>query len=142
MKRLFAGVAAAAILVAGVAYADAISERKALMKSNGASAGALTKMAKGEAPYDAAAVVAAFQTVNDNMKKFGDLFPPGSDKGDTKASPKIWEDMDGFKAEIAKLIAATDAAIAAAPKDKEALGPLLGQAGAVCGECHQKYRLQ
>jgi cytochrome c556 len=142
MKKLFAGIAAVAILVAGAAYADAIADRKAVMKANGGAAGTLAKSVKGEMDYDAAAVMTALQTINDGAKKLGDLFPAGSETGDTKASPKIWENMDGFKAAIAKLVSTTDAAIAAAPKNKEELATVFGPIGGACGECHQNFRLQ
>ncbi len=141
MKKLLAGVAAAAVLVAGVAYADAISDRRQLMKNNGAAAGVLVKTMKGEMAYDPAAVLTAFQTINDDMKKFGDLFPAGSDKGDTHASPKIWEEMDQFKALIQKMIDATDAAIKAAPQDKDAMVAVFQPIGGICGECHKDFRL-
>lgn len=142
MRILFAGVAAAALLVAGIAHADAISDRQALMKKNGAAAGVLAKTAKGEMAFDAAAVLTALQTINDDMKQFGDLFPEGSDTGDTAASPAIWQNMDDFKAKIAKMIADTDAAIASPPEDQGAVGAMLGTIGGNCGGCHEAYRLQ
>lgn len=142
MRILFAGVAAAALLVAGIAHADAISDRQALMKKNGGAAGVLAKTVKGEMAFDEAAVLAALKTINDDMKQFRELFPAGSETGDTAASPKIWENMDDFKAKIAKMISDTDAAIAAPPKDKDALGPVLGTIGGNCGGCHETYRLQ
>ena len=57
-------------------------------------------MAKGETAFDAAAVLTALQGLQANEAKLDidALFPAGSDKGDTTASPKIWEDMAGFKA--------------------------------------------
>jgi cytochrome c556 len=134
-------VAAAAILVAGVAYADAISDRQALMKKNGAAAGMLFKTAKGEMAFDEAAVMAALETIKDDMSKFGDLFPEGSDKGETKADPKIWAEMADFKGDIANLAALADKAIAAAPKDKDALMAVVGPIGGACGDCHKEYRL-
>ena len=69
------------------------------------------------------------------------LFPAGSDKGDTKAAPKVWEDMAGFKAANQKLIEATDAALAAPPQDVGALGAAMGGIGGACGGCHKEYRL-
>jgi len=69
------------------------------------------------------------------------LFPVGSDKGDTKADPKIWSDMDGFKAVNKKYSDAVDAAAAAPAADKAALGEQLNTLGNSCGECHKTYRL-
>jgi cytochrome c556 len=144
MKRLFMCVAAAALLVSGLAHADAIADRKAAMKTkNGASMGTLVKFAKGETtPYDAAAVLAALTTIRESTKGFADLFPAGTETGgETTASPKIWEDMAGFKAAIAKFEGDVDAAIAAAPADQAALGAVLGSVGGNCKSCHEAYRI-
>ncbi|MEZ5790550.1 MAG: cytochrome c [Nitratireductor sp.] len=144
MRKFLYAIAAVGLLVSGVAHADAISDRKAMMKEKvGASMGVLAKMAKGEMDYDTAAAVAAFQTMNDVTKTFGDLFPAGSETGgDTTASPKIWEDMDGFKAKLAKFGEDTAAAVAAAPADKDAFMPVFGQVAGNCKACHEMYRVQ
>ncbi len=143
MKKLFFSVAAATLLFAGVAHADAISDRKAIMKEKvGASMGVLVKTSKGEMAYDAAAVLAALTTMREATANFGDLFPAGSETGgETTAAPKIWEDMDGFKAALAKFHTDLDAAIAAAPADVAALGPVLGSVGGNCKSCHETFRI-
>ena len=59
MKKWIYAVATAAVMMAGAAHADAIADRKAIMKEKvGASMGTLGKIAKGEMEYDAAAVLA------------------------------------------------------------------------------------
>ncbi len=143
MNKLFLGVAAAAMLFSGFAHADAIADRKAMMKEkNGAQMGALVKFAKGETPYDAAAVVAALTEMRTGTATFGDLFPAGSETGgETTASPKIWEDMAGFKAALVKFHGDLDAAIAAAPADQAALGAVLGSVGGNCKSCHESFRV-
>ncbi len=143
MKKLFLAVSALAI-VSGSAFADPIADRKAIMKERGGIAfGQLAPIAKGEKAYDAAAVMTALQALDANAKKFDidALFPAGSDTGDTKASPKIWQDMAGFKAVHEKYSAAIAAAIAANPQDLAAFQPLFGAIGSGCGECHQGYRM-
>jgi cytochrome c556 len=144
MKKLFFSVAAASLLIAGVAHADAIAERKAIMKEKvGASMGVLVKTSKGEVAYDAAAVLAALTTMRESTANFGDLFPAGTETGgETTASPKIWEDTEGFKAALAKYRADLDAAIAAAPQDVAALGPVLGAVGGNCKSCHESFRVK
>ena len=89
MHKLILGMAAAMFLTTGVANADAISDRKAAMKSNGGAIGTLVKMVKGEMDYDPAAALAAFTTIREDMEGFEDLFPEDSMTGDTTASPKI-----------------------------------------------------
>ena len=70
MKKLFVSVAAVAMLAAGVAQANEIELRKAMMKSNGESMGVLAKMAKGEMDYDAAAALDAFTKMNKVAMQF------------------------------------------------------------------------
>ncbi|CAG0995134.1 Cytochrome c-556 [Rhizobiaceae bacterium] len=142
MKRLILAISAVA-LVSGAAVADPIADRKALMKERGGLVGQLAPVAKGEKPFDAAAVLAALQGLAANGDKFDAdaLFPAGSDTGDTKASPKIWEDMAGFKAVEAKFEADVDAAIAAPPQDLDAFKAQFGAIASNCGTCHQTYRL-
>lgn len=143
MKKLMIACSAVAVLFAGVAHADVISDRQAIMKQkNGASMGALAKMVKGEVDYDPAAAMAAFKTMREGITNFADLFPADSMQGgDTTASPKIWEDMDGFKAAIAKFEGDLDAAISANPQDKAAFMPVFGAVAGNCKSCHETYRV-
>ena len=131
-------------LAASAAFADPILDRQGLMKERGKLVGGLSKIAKGEADFDAAAVLTALQALQVNAEKFDAdaLFPAGSDKGDTTASPKIWEDMAGFKAAEDKYLADVKAAAAAAPADVDALKAQVKTIGGDCGTCHQTYRVK
>ncbi len=142
MKRLVLAFSAIA-LVSGAAFADPIADRKALMKERGGLVGQLAPIAKGEKPFDAAAVLAALQGLAANGEKFDAdaLFPVGSETGDTKASPKIWEDMAGFKATEEKFEADVAAAIAAPAQDLDTFKAQFGAIASNCGACHQTYRL-
>jgi cytochrome c556 len=143
MKKLFIGVAGAAMLIAGVAHADVIADRKAEMKNNGAKMGVLVKSVKGEIEYDAAAILDALKSMRATTTNYAELFPAGTETGgETEASPKIWEDMEGFKAKLAAFHAELDAAVAAAPDSKEALQPLVGKIGGTCQGCHETFRLK
>ncbi len=143
MRKLILAISALA-LAGTAALADPIADRKALMKANGKAAGALSAIVKGEQPFDAAAVMAALTTINENAQKIdtATLFPAGSDKGDTTASPKIWEDMAGFQAKMDKFKADAAAAAAAPPQDVEALKATLGAVGGNCGGCHETFRIK
>lgn len=143
MKSVLLALSAVAIFATS-AYADPIADRKAVMKERGGIVGGqLAPIAKGEKPYDAAVVMAALQALGENAKKWDEdaLFPAGSNAGDTKASPKIWEDMAGFKAAGDKFEADVAAAIAANPADLDAFKPLFGAIASNCGACHQAYRM-
>lgn len=143
MRKLILAISALA-LATTAAFADVIADRKAVMKDNGKHVGVLVKMVQGETDFDAAAVLAALTALNNNVQAIdvAASFPPGSDKGDTTASPKIWEDMAGFQAEVDKFKAATAAAVAAPAQDLEALKPQVGAIGQSCSSCHEAYRIK
>ena len=130
------------VLVGSVAFADPHEDREAVMKSMGKALGQIVPMAQGKQPFDAAAVQAALADLNTQAEKFdvAVLFPEGSASPAT--SPKIWEDMDDFKARVAKLQADTAAAAAAPAADVAALQAQLGTIGGNCGGCHEAYRLK
>ncbi|MBD0415939.1 c-type cytochrome [Oryzicola mucosus] len=143
MKKI---VLAASLLVAAAtaAYADPIADRQALMKSFGPIMGSLAPVAKGEKPFDAAEVLAALTKLNEQAQKFDvpTLFPEGSNTGDTKASPKIWEDLADFQAKDDKFKADVAAAVSAPPADLATFQTQFAAIGGNCGACHQAYRLR
>jgi cytochrome c556 len=144
MRRLIVGLAAlsvAAVTAGAYAIEDPIKTRKWLMDANGAAAGAGGAMLKGEAAFHPAVANSVFQTMHAVSYSYGDYFPAGSDTGDTKASPKIWEDAAGFAAALAKFQQDTDAALAAKPQDLEAFKVAFGQVTANCKACHDAFRL-
>ncbi|AMS43623.1 cytochrome c [Aminobacter sp. NyZ550] len=143
MKKIVFAVAALA-LATTAAFADVIADRQAVMKENAKQVGTLVKMVKGEAPFDAAAVVAALTALNDNVQKIdvAASFPAGSDKGDTTASPKIWEDLAGFQAQVDKFKEVTAAAVASPAADLDALKAQVGTIGQTCGTCHEAFRVK
>lgn len=142
MKKIVFAVAALA-LATTAAFADVIADRQAVMKENAKQVGTLVKMVKGEAPFDAAAVV-ALTALNDNVQKIdvAASFPAGSDKGDTTASPKIWEDLAGFQAQVDKFKEVTAAAVASPAADLDALKAQVGTIGQTCGTCHEAFRVK
>ncbi|SFP72199.1 Cytochrome c556 [Mesorhizobium sp. NFR06] len=143
MRKLV--LAVSMIAVAGsAAFADPIQDRQALMKERGKLAGQLSKVVKGEEDFDATAVLSTLKALQANAEKFDaeKLFPPGSDKGDTTAAPKIWEDMAGFKAAADKFLANTKEAVASPPGDVDGLKAQLNTLGGDCGACHQNYRIK
>lgn len=146
MKKLIAAAVAGIAIFAGtfaIAADDPIAARQALMKGNGASMGALGKMAKGGMAFDAAVALQALQALNKTATEFGALFPKGSETGmKTTAAPAIWSDMAGFDAAIAKFQTATSAALANPPKSKDDLGAIMGSIGSNCGGCHKVFRVK
>ena len=144
MKKLVIAISTLA-LAAGAAFADPIADRQAVMKERGKIVGGLVKIIKGEQDFDAASVQTALQALEANSHKLdiGAMFPAGSDTGgDTTASPKIWEDMAGFKAVNDKFVADVKAAAAAPAQDVDALKAQVGTIGDDCATCHQTYRTE
>jgi cytochrome c556 len=72
-----------------VAQPDVIRERKEIMRGNGQAVRAGTEMIRGEAAFDPAAAVQAFENMAAGMDRFANLFPPGSEVGETHAGPAI-----------------------------------------------------
>jgi cytochrome c556 len=138
--RTALAIAALAVgVTAVVAQQDPIAARKALMKGNGQHSGAVTKMIRGEEPFDAAKVDAAFAQYAETAQKLPALFPENSKTGETRALPKIWESRAEFDAAIAKF-----AKDVADNRDKvktlEGLKANYPAVGRNCGGCHEPFR--
>jgi cytochrome c556 len=141
-------VAGALLLGIGVVAAQQaqLKEVQDLMKANGKNmGGGLSAMAKGEKPYDQAAVDAALNQFEDTARKLPNLFPASAKgeklQGDYSPSPKIWEDKAGFDAKaasFARLVGEAKGKI----KDLETLKAAVPGIGKECGGCHETYRLK
>lgn len=122
-----------------------VEKREAAMGTVGKSTGAIGDMLKGKTEFDAATANAALVAMRGAVEGFGELYPADS-QGETTnkylASPAVFNDPDGFNAEIAKFEAALDAAISANPQSKEVLGASFGAIGGSCKSCHEGYRVQ
>jgi cytochrome c556 len=147
MKRALLVVGALLLSVGAVsAQLEIVKERQTLMKSNGrALGGTLSAMAKGDKPYDQAAVEAALTVLDETAKKLPTLFPDSTKglkaEGDYSTSPKVWEDKAGFDAHIVTFAkAVTDAK--AKIKDLDSLKANVGGIGKACGGCHETFRLK
>ena len=140
MKRLVA-VAFTACLCATLAFAGAIQDRQAVMKGVAAATKTGAGLAKGDIPFDAAKAKEVLQVYVDASEKLPTLFPEDSKTGETAASPKIWEDMAGFKARAAKLGADAKAAMASAT-DQAGFAAGFGEVTKNCNACHGEFRLK
>ncbi|MBB6483117.1 cytochrome c [Rhizobium lusitanum] len=142
-KAIVAAAALASIALGSVVAADGTHDsRIGMMKKIGGAAGALGAIAKGDKPYDADIVKASLATIAETAKAFPEQFNPQSDKGDAEVNPKIWENLDDFKAKATKLSADAETALAQLPADKTDVGSTLKALGGACGACHQAYRVK
>lgn len=143
MRKLVC-VAALFLAFGGLAHADVVADRQAIMKGIGQSVRTIAPMVKGEKPFEAGAASDALSKLNEYAQKIDveALFPKGSDTGDTTASPRIWEDMPGFKAKTDKFKADVAAAVAANPHDLDALKTQFQAISSNCSGCHQDFRIK
>lgn len=136
------GMAALAIAVsagiAAAAGADAIKERRALMKANGDATKPIVAMFKG-APFDLATVQNSLKTYADAAQKMPGLFPPDSKTGDTNALPAIWDNMADVDARFEKFGKDATAALASVT-DAASFKATMPDFFKNCGGCHEKYR--
>lgn len=143
MKRLVLALIPT-LALAGIALAGPVEDREAIMKERAGITGQLSKVAKGEVPFDAAAALTLLQQMQANADKtatgIDTLWADGTEGGE--ASPKIWQDKAGFKAATDKFKADVDAAVAAPPADLAALQASFGGIAKNCGACHELYRVK
>ena len=65
----------------------------------------------------------------------------GSDKGDTKAEPKIWAEKDKFNAAATTMQEAmAKLNVAAKGGNLDAIKAAVGDTGKACKACHDSYR--
>ena len=151
MLRLLTTVAAASLVLAGAAVAqDApfsaqIKARQGIMFYRALQLGTLGAMAKGEAPYDAAAAQAAADNlltavaIDTSM-----LWPKGSDHDanpESIALPAIWAEGSDIADKGKAMVAAARALQAAAGTGLEPMKAAMGPVGEACGACHKPFRL-
>jgi cytochrome c556 len=144
-NTLVPAAAAAILLAAGVATfaaAPAAEPQKArheAMEQVGENMKTLGKMARGQAPFDAAVVATSAKTIKQRLDEAAALFPPGSDAGETKAKPEIWSDRATFD----KIMKDSQAAAGALAEvnDEAAFRPAMGALGQNCKACHDKFRM-
>lgn len=120
---------------------DAIKGRQGCMKAHGATFGVISPIMKGEKPYDAAAIQAAFAAEDAACADWDKWWGEDTMKGETVetwAKPEIWSDMEGFKAAGGKWYEAATAVRNAA--DEAAFKAAVPAMGEACGACHEKFR--
>jgi len=136
----------AASALAADALTEAVKERRGLMDDVVRPAAKLGgDMIKGTIPFDADKAIEAMLEISDVPETYVTLFPAGSEADavpDSEASPKIWEDFDGFKKLALKLQEASAAAAAAAGQGAGPFKAALGDMTKVCKECHKAFRVK
>lgn len=142
MPRLaYAAVCLTLLLLPAQAQNDPVAERRNLMKTVGAATREGAAIAKGDVPFDAAKAQAVLKVYVDAARKMPSLYPDNAKTGgDTTASPKIWEDLAGFKAALVKF--ETDAGAGVSTASLDGFKAAFGNATKNCGSCHEAYRIK
>ena len=91
------------IAVAQTKPEDSIKLRRSAMFLVGWNFGPLGAMAQGKRPYDKEAAVKHATVLAFVSKLPLEGFVPGTETGETKAKPEIFQDMDDFKAKMDKM---------------------------------------
>ena len=104
--------------------------------------GPIGSMVKGEMPWDDAKL----KTFAGDLAALANMdvsraFPPGSDKGTTRAKPEIWDNKEDFKGKLQDMQQALAALqVAAGSGDKKIIAEATGAAGKACKACHDEYK--
>ena len=120
---------------------DAIKYRKAAFTVMARHFGIVAGMANGKIPFDAKAAVdnAEIATMMSKLPYAG--FVEGSDKGETKAEPKIWAEKDKFNAAATTMQEAmAKLNVVAKSGNLDAIKVAVGDTGKACKACHDSYR--
>lgn len=150
--KMYRSLGMTALALAGLACAlpaaaqfakpeDAIKYRKAGMFMMSQHFGRVFAMANGRMPFDAKAVVdnAELATTISKLPYAG--FIEGSDKGDTRAKPEIWTEMDKFKAAASKMQDnMLKLNVAAKGGNIDAIKAAAGEVGKDCKACHDSFQ--
>ncbi len=152
MKRVISTMLFAATALIGATVAlpaaaqfqkpeDAIKYRKAAFTVMATHFGRVAAMANGRIAFDAkmAADNAEIATMMSKLPYAG--FVDGSDKGDTKADPRIWSERDKFNAAATKMHEEmVKFNVAAKGGNIDAIKAAAGETGKACKACHDTYR--
>ncbi|MEY3464903.1 MAG: cytochrome c [Gammaproteobacteria bacterium] len=135
-------LAAGAVFAQDARVAQQIKYRQGAYTVLGAQFGMMGAMASGKAPFDANAFRVAAERAAFMSTVVPDVFPAGSDVGNTKAKADIWKNQAEFQKLMTDLRDKT-AALSAAAKtanNVDAVKAAFGAAGQACKACHDKYK--
>jgi cytochrome c556 len=120
---------------------DAIKYRRAVMTVMANHFGRVAAMANGKMPFDPQAAADSADIALTMSKLPFVAFIPGTDKGETKAEPKIWTEPDKFKT-AAEQMQENMVKLQAAAKsgNLDTIKAAAGDTGKACKNCHDTYR--
>ena len=140
-----AGLGAFAVALPSAAQfrkpAAAIEYRKGAMTVMSAHFYRAAAMAYGRVPFDAKAVADNIEVATFMSKLPFAGFVEGSETGDTNALPKMWTEMDKFRAAATKMQdEMTKLNSVAKTGDIDLIKPQVSATDKACKACHDEYR--
>ncbi|HEX7061600.1 MAG TPA: cytochrome c [Woeseiaceae bacterium] len=148
-RRIPVSIAAVASLGIGAFSANTLADpspedakdyRQAVMSSLGGHVKAISLHVRGLVDYDGYLAKHA-EALALSASEIEQIFPAGSNVGDSEALPAIWDDPDAFAEAVAQLKEATAAfADATASGDEAAMGSAFRDVGKACKGCHDRFR--
>ena len=142
MKKPFVMAVVASLALSGMARAEApdpiLMRQTGMDLMQGTYSGLLAMIA---AKTDVTKMQQPARAMARYMGIHPELFPPGSDKGKTKALPAIWSDNAGFRKDAGDFIAASNKLVELAKAgDAEQAAAQVKVVGDACVTCHKTYR--
>ena len=100
----------------------------------------LEAMAEGKRAYDKEAAGKSADWVANLSEVPREFFGEGTDKGETRARPEIWQKRADFDAKMDKMVREAKQLPQAARADLASLKKAVDTVGDACGSCHDDYR--
>lgn len=146
IRAVIAIVALAAGATAVIAQQDIAAQQDNLMKALAKDFyGVLLRTARGQSPYDQAAVDTALVQIEQNVGKIASVFTPNPKMhlpdAQYSASPKVWENKADFDSKIPVVLTAVTGAKGKI-KDAASAKMAFDDINAKCNGCHDTYQLK
>ncbi|MFQ3249934.1 MAG: cytochrome c556 [Glaciecola sp.] len=154
MKKVLISLVLAASLTVPSAFAKeansqkqadtAVQFRQAVLQLVRSNMGPLGAMAKGQIEYDAEVMNKNALRIEQLATMMDDYFALDTRKFEvkTEASDKIWEEMEDFSSKSHDMInAAANLQKVATAKDVDNYRKAIGDLGATCKACHDKFKI-
>jgi cytochrome c556 len=136
---LGAAVSFAAATAIAQGGGDVIAERRAGLKRMGEHMQAMKAVVDNKG--DVRPLAATIDDMIAWYRTMPNRFPPGSDRGDTRALPALWNEKANFDQVANNMVNQLQTLrTVAASGDTAAFATAYGQTGQTCGTCHRPYR--
>lgn len=148
MKHVLGIAALAALCTTGIALAqqqpkpeDVIKFRKGAYQVIGWHMGPMGQMVKGQRPFDQKVFVRNSGIIEQMSHIVPDAFVSGSDKGETRAKPEIWQQPDKFKVAMERFQSeAAKLSEVSKQGNPDQIKNEFGALAKACSNCHDQFR--